>query len=318
MHFSKNLPRVVALIVMLIALALLTLAVTLRDSGLSLAQGPDETEEPDATEEPSGDPSDGTLDPLAERGKYLVLAVAACQDCHLTDGDYSVVSFENMEVELAGGLAFAFEPWGSVVAPNLTVLGEWTDEQIENAIRYGARADGSPLLPPMPYEAYAGMSDDDMAAIIAYLRTLTPVENEIAEAVINEGTREDVRQVPEIDPEAEFPAPDMTDPAAYGHYLGGHVAACIRCHGSLTEDGLLDPDGLLSAEVAVNSEFGPMQFPALIQTRYSDDEMRTLIRDGVKPDGQGVFLMPVYAFHFMTDDDVNVLIAWIRSQQASQ
>lgn len=72
-----------------------------------------------------------------------------------------------------GGLKFQ-GPWGESVAPNLTPLGlaDWTDAEIATAVRSGVAKDGRKLLPPMGYGYYAHMSDSDMAAIIAYLRSL--------------------------------------------------------------------------------------------------------------------------------------------------
>jgi mono/diheme cytochrome c family protein len=170
----------------------------------------------------------------------------------------------------------------------------------------------------MPYELYAGMSDEDMAAIIAYLRSVEAEESEIPEAVIDEGlSRGDVRTAPEFDPEAEFPAPDFEDPLVRGTYLASHVSACLRCHGSLTEDGLLNPEGPASGEVVVYTDLYTGTLPSLLQAdvgALTDEDFRAVFRDGVKPNGQPIFLMPVYAFHYLTDGDIEALIAWIRSQ----
>ena len=76
----------------------------------------------------------------------------------------------------AGGMTFN-GPWGVSLAANLTPsrehgLGDWTDAQIERAIRSGVSADGHKLFPPMGYSFYRGMTADDMSALIAYLRSL--------------------------------------------------------------------------------------------------------------------------------------------------
>jgi mono/diheme cytochrome c family protein len=170
----------------------------------------------------------------------------------------------------------------------------------------------------MPYPAYAGMSDDDMTAIIAYLRSLEPTESEIGEAVINDDmSREDVRTVPEIDPEAEFPAPEMADATEYGTYLATHVSACIRCHGGVDEDGVLDPEAPATADILLYMDFGSFNAPALVQDgagQLTDEELRTRIHEGLNEDGQPLFLMPTYAFTHLADEEVDALIAWIRSQ----
>jgi len=80
----------------------------------------------------------------------------------------------------AGGKPF-FGPWGISVSANLTPdkttgLGDWTDAEIERAIRSGVARDGRKLSPPMPFAAYEHLSGNDMAALIAYLRSLPAVE----------------------------------------------------------------------------------------------------------------------------------------------
>ena len=89
------------------------------------------------------------------------------------------------EFRLAGGQRENLYPFGTFVSYNLTSdketgLGEWTDQQIKTLITSGIRRDGSRMLPfPMPWAAYAGLEDDDVNAIIAYLRTIPPVYNKI-------------------------------------------------------------------------------------------------------------------------------------------
>lgn len=317
---QKKILRVVfGLLVLTLSIALI--AVLVADSpASSLAQEgtPEVTPEPEEGGDGGGVPDPNSED-IVERGAYLVRVAGACQDCHYGGGDINAVYEDPLNISLAGGYAFAYGPWGTVYAPNLTTLGEWTDEEIENAIRYGVRPDGSPLLPPMPYELYAGMSDEDMEAVIAYLRSLEVEENEIpAEELLDGQTREDIRTVPEFDPAAEFPAPDFSDPLARGTYLASHVSACLRCHGSMTEDEtMINPEGPALGEVLIYTEFGEYTFPPLVQEElsgWSDEQIYTVIHDGIKPNGEPVFFMPFYAFANLTDSDIQALIAWIRSQ----
>lgn len=291
-----------------------------------LAQdGPSATEEPSdptpvATEEAeSADVPDPFSDDPVERGRYLVMVAGACQDCHVTASEENQVFSEPLNVTLGGGLVFEFLPWGTVYAPNLTALSEWSDEEIEQAIRYGVRPDGSPLLPPMPYEAYANLSDEDMTAIIAYLRSLEPVESDIPDAEIAEdGTREDIRSVPDFDPEAEFPAPDFSEPLERGGYLVTTVSACVRCHGAVTEDGQLDPSGPLLGQVPLYANFGEFNAPTLTAEQLSeltDEQIRTVLIEGVNPDGEPIFFMPSHIFTNLTDDDVGAIINWLREGQ---
>ncbi|MBI5927866.1 MAG: c-type cytochrome [Chloroflexi bacterium] len=304
---------------LLLSLALVAILVAHKPAP-SLAQDgtPESTPEGEDSGGNGGVPDPNSED-IVERGAYLVRVAGACQDCHFGGGDYNVLYTDSLTIELSGGNPFAYEPFGTVYAPNLTTLGGWTDEEIENAIRYGVRPDGSTLLPPMPYELYADMSDDDMAAMIAYLRSLEPVDSVVPEPELDEGTtREDVRTVPEFDLTAEFPAPDFTDPLTRGTYLASHVSACLRCHGSLAEDGVsIDPIGPANGEITQYTQYGDMTFPELVQSRmgdWTDEEIKAVLHDGIKPNGEPIFFMPFYAFANLTDGDVAALITWIRSQ----
>jgi mono/diheme cytochrome c family protein len=120
--------------------------------------------------------------PIA-RGKYLI-TTNGCRNCHTpvnTDGK------EIDELSLAGGQRWRLGPFGSYVTRNLTSdkktgLGNWTDQEIKAALTRGIKKDGSRMLPfPMPWTSYSQFKDDDLNAIIAYLRTLPPVVNKIPE-----------------------------------------------------------------------------------------------------------------------------------------
>lgn len=108
-------------------------------------------------------------------GAYLAGPVGHCIECHsprLPDGQRDAAHTG------AGGMAFA-GPWGTSMSANITPnrdrgLGAWSDAEIERAIRTGVSKDGRHLLPPMGYAYYRGISSEDMAALIAYLRSLPP------------------------------------------------------------------------------------------------------------------------------------------------
>jgi len=83
----------------------------------------------------------------------------------------------------AGGFIFR-GPWGESVAAKITPdketgLGNWTDAQIKAAITNGVRPDGTKLRPPMAFEYYKNISEEDLGAIVAYLRSLKPIRNEV-------------------------------------------------------------------------------------------------------------------------------------------
>ena len=118
------------------------------------------------------------------RGEYLV-ELLGCGSCH-TEG--ALVGRPDMSRALAGssiGIAYTspFENRnpGIVFAPNLTPdrdtgLGRWTDEEIQDAVRTGLGRHGPNRIMVMPWQGYARISDEDAWAIVAYLRSLEPVE----------------------------------------------------------------------------------------------------------------------------------------------
>jgi mono/diheme cytochrome c family protein len=113
------------------------------------------------------------------RGHYLVI-VAGCSDCH-TPG--ALIGAPDMKRYLAGSnIGFSIPGQGVFVGQNLTPdketgLGQWTSEQIVAAIRAGKKPDGGQLSPVMPYNSYAHLTDADASAIVAFLQSLTPVNN---------------------------------------------------------------------------------------------------------------------------------------------
>lgn len=121
-------------------------------------------------------------DPAAvARGKYLV-TIASCHDCH-TPGYF--LGKPDMARYLGGSdVGFELPGLGTFLGANLTPdkatgLGNWTDAQIVAAIQTGARPDGRMLAPIMPYHAFANFTPQDVQAIVAFLRTIPPVQHKV-------------------------------------------------------------------------------------------------------------------------------------------
>lgn len=143
----------------------------------------------------------------AVRGKYLVMA-GACHDCHTPfkmgpkgpEPDMSRMlsghpetlkmgpppKLENGWVYAGSGTNTAYVgPWGISYAINLTPdqntgLGIWTEDQFVKAIKTGKHFGVSrPIQPPMPWQSYSNMTDDDLKAIYAYLRSVPPITNHV-------------------------------------------------------------------------------------------------------------------------------------------
>lgn len=110
-----------------------------------------------------------------EYGAYLAGPVAHCIECHTPFGEKGPM----FETHLgAGGFEF-HGPWGTSIAPNITThedgIAGYTDAELKTMITTGMRPDGNPMLPPMGYAFYAATADEDIDAMIMYLRTLPPL-----------------------------------------------------------------------------------------------------------------------------------------------
>ena len=108
-------------------------------------------------------------------GEYLAGPVAHCMECHTTFGPMGPMLDTHLG---AGGFEF-HGPWGTSVAPNITThedgIPSYSDAELAKMITEGVRPDGSPMLPPMGYGFFAQMTDDDVAAVVLYLRSLPPL-----------------------------------------------------------------------------------------------------------------------------------------------
>lgn len=128
---------------------------------------------PPAWGPPVGNVPDVDRNNLTEYGRYLAGPAGHCMECHSGPDPKGVPDTRNALG--AGGLEFP-GPWGKSVAPNITPtnLKRYSDDQLKKIISTGTRPDGSRLLPPMGVAYYARMSEHDLNAVVAYLRTLPP------------------------------------------------------------------------------------------------------------------------------------------------
>lgn len=185
---------------------------------------------------------------MLERGRYLTENVALCLDCHSLR-DYSYFPPKIIEGSIGGGGEPVHGAPGDIYKSNITpaALNDWSDGEIARAISSGVDKDGRPLVPMMPYSEYRHMAVEDVQAIVAYIRTLAPVENEIAEPSIDFPLNFVFRTLPtDAKPAAR---PDASDVVGTGKYLA-RIGGCFFCH-SQVEQGVPIP-GL---EFAGNHEF---------------------------------------------------------------
>jgi cytochrome c553 len=162
-----------------------------------------------STEKPVKVEAGLSKDEQVKRGQYLV-SFAMCDDCHTpkimtpegpkfdlerrfsghpadepftAEGKVQLIQTQHVAV-FSPGLTAAAGPWGVSYAANLTPddtgIGTWTEAQFMKAIREGKSKglDGTrPLLPPMPWDVVSNMTDEDLKAVFAYLKTVKPVRN---------------------------------------------------------------------------------------------------------------------------------------------
>jgi mono/diheme cytochrome c family protein len=165
------------------------------------------------------------------RGKYLVDHVAVCIDCHTPR---TAQGAPDMTKYLSGWECFV-DPAGPDAGPgclnsaNLTNdetgLKNRTDDQIKNMFRNGVRPDGKPMSPVMPYWVFHNMTDADADAIVAYLRTVTPVAHRVP---ANDPFFAVDAAAPPI-PVAKIPGADGGS-AERGRYLATMAGVCMECH----------------------------------------------------------------------------------------
>lgn len=259
---------------------------------------------------------------LIDRGSYLVNGPAGCGNCHTQKNpDLS----PRTDMELAGGERFD-TPIFSAYSRNLTPdketgIGTWSDQQIIRAMREGLTKENDVLGPPMPVPTYHTMSDDDAKAIVAYLRTLKPVHNEVPESTY----RIPLQPMPAAKGVA---APPKSDKVAYGGYLVNSIAHCLECHSTPNARG--EPDiehqagggGFpLPVWPVLGAKPGTVIFSLNITPdsetgigSWSDDEIKRAITDGIDKNGKQLFpLMPFAWFKRMTAEDLDAIVAYLHT-----
>ena len=168
---------------------------------------------------------------MIARGRYLVYGPAHCSFCHAPMTEFRKVD-RGEEVPLKGGFNFQM-PFGTMYAPNITPdketgIGRFTDGEIARSLRYGVRHDGRALVDFMPFY---DISDDDLTAILSFLRAQEPIHNPRPEHEYNLLGKAIFSFVIKPMGDGEVPAapaPDST--AEYGAYIANSIANCRGCH----------------------------------------------------------------------------------------
>jgi len=253
-----------------------------------------------------------------ERGRYLVEGVTACFDCH---------SEAPKEFQPGKAPAFTKKGAGRVVideggvvlaAPNITPdtetgAGSWTDDQMARAIREGIGHDGRTLFPMMPYQQFRNLSDEDLASIVVYIRSLGPVHNELPKPQITFPLSRLINNAPE--PVLAPVVAEVSGPVARGRYLT-KIGNCEYCHTPTNKMDQPEPGMQVAGGKRID------QFPAVSANitpdpsgiSYYDETLfvRTLRTGhvGARPLNPP---MPWWVFRNMTDDDLRAMFAYLRT-----
>ncbi|MDH3537759.1 MAG: cytochrome c [Gammaproteobacteria bacterium] len=250
-----------------------------------------------------------------ERGAYLMNSIVACGNCHTPQTPAGPAP----GMELAGTYLIEEKGVFTAFAPNITPdpetgIGGWSEMDLKKAIRDGIRPDGSVIGPPMPIGLYKGISDQDLDAIVAYVRSVPPVKNQVQRSLYQ------IPLPPNYGPPAaNVQAPSSDDTLAYGAYLAGPLGHCIECHPPFT-DGHPDYANRLGAGgvefigpwgKSVSANITPHADGLKAKT---DDYLASVITTGKRPDGST--LKPPMGFSYyrnLRQQDLAAIIGYLRS-----
>jgi mono/diheme cytochrome c family protein len=274
------------------------------------------------------DPIPRTPERLA-RGRYLVEGLLQCPFCH-SENDYTHRPAEPLPGKKGGG--FVFPPEESevpapyrVVAPNISSdsdygAGRWKDADFVRALRQGIGHDGRTLYTLMPYAYFRQLSDEDLAAVIVYERSLPPVHIERPKTVLPEDIKQTLRPLPLVE---HVPDPDKSDRVKYGEYLVT-VGHCDLCHTPEDENGNNLPGLAFAGGSPLEGPWGPTVAslnltPDPSGISYFDEALFiSTIRNGRVKARLLSSAMPWAYFRNLTDSDLRAIFAYLRTQKPVQ
>jgi mono/diheme cytochrome c family protein len=255
-----------------------------------------------------------------ERGSYLVNSLLTCGNCHSPKGPPQAIAGK----DFSGGLSWD-EPPFKVTAPNITQdkdtgIGNYTDAQIKTVLRKGVKPNGVPVAMVMPSGFYEIMTERDLNAVVAYLRTIKPVSNKVPDPVYK------MPQGHPIPPGGDKPYTEamLTDKVKKGFYLAT-ISHCMECH---------TPFGARGRDFANRLGAGGAEFPGpwgVVHSRnitssktkglgdWTDAEIKRAITQGIRKDGTkltGPMGFDLYAR--MTETDLDAVVAWLRTVPAKE
>jgi len=253
------------------------------------------------------------------RGRYLVVGLVGCETCH-SPKDWKTHGAPNLPgMELAGQVIPIDNLPGVIVATNLTPDTEtgganWTDDEIARAIREGIGHDGRTLFPMMPYQAYRTLSDEDLASILVYLRSVAPVRNSLPPTRVNFPVNYLIRGVPQpVTSPVRGPGP-QSSAVERGKYL---AAVGCGCHVPTNPKGPI-PGLTYGGGEILKGPWGEVTSANITQDAsgisYYDDAMfLQAMRTGYVKARKLSSIMPFGEFANLNDDDLKAIFAYLRT-----
>ena len=259
------------------------------------------------------------------RGEYIVEGLAHCFQCH-SDHDTSKIEVPIKDgVKGAGWLMEEAPGLGSVIAPNITPdkdtgIGNWTDDEIARAIREGVSRDGRALFPMMPYLNFRNMSDEDVASVVVYLRSIPAVRNAMQRTSLDFPLSRIVNTIP-VPLEGAVAEPSANERGAYLVKL----AECETCHTAAVQGQPLEGmafAGGFEFKVA-GSQVKPVVSANITPdasgiAHYDEALFEQVLRTGKLPGRQLSGVMPYDHFNRLTAEDMKAIFAHIKAQKPVQ
>jgi mono/diheme cytochrome c family protein len=252
-----------------------------------------------------------------ERGDYLVNAVMACDGCHTPRGPAGL----DMERRFSGGSIVwdtpAYTVRGSNITPDRdTGIGAWSEDDIKRLLTTGVRPSGVRVAPQMPYAFYRALTPGDLAATAIYLKSIKPISNDVPLPVYKAAAY----PVPLPGAEGSIGNEVPQDPVKRGFYLAT-LAHCMECH-SRRPDGVQDFSNWWGkGGHEMKGPLGSVVVPNISSHEasgvgaWTDAELKRVFTEGIGRDGR-VLKQPMARqryFSKMTEQDLDALVAWVRS-----
>jgi mono/diheme cytochrome c family protein len=276
---------------------------------------------------------------VVARGQYLAYGPAHCAECHMASAEVFERYVETgVRQPLSGGYTFAVPPLGAIYSANLTPdpetgIGRYSDPQIARMLRYAVKPNGrASIQPAMPY---GDMSDEDVVAIISFLRSEAPVRNGVRPAEWTVVGKAIKSLAPTFKPRTddEIHPPKTSPPAqpnrARGEYIVRSLGNCLSCHSPLNQmtfvvngpefsGGLpIEPRGLPNVDHSVwfaPPNLTPLAGSALLRFPDRETFVARFQKGGRKYPASP---MPWNCYDHMTADDIGAVYEFLYSVPAA-